>query len=164
MYPPAIHLCCCLYLQMADACEDVMDDNTDTLSSQSQAVGDIEDMGGRTQLPTGPRVAVSHKRKRDQAGLDSQTDSQTSDLSQNWREVLGPPPPLGDTKVCSCLCVCVCACARVSVRVRKCVCLSVCPLSVSLFFSFFYLSVCLCFRDKRNVQNCTQVLSRAIFR
>lgn len=103
----ATHLCCCLYLQMADICEDLIDDNTDIPSSQSQAVGDIEDMGGRTQLPTGPRVAVSHKRKRDQAGLDSQTDSQSSDLSQNWREVLGPPPPLGDTKVCRCLCVCM---------------------------------------------------------
>lgn len=90
---------------MADICEDLIDDNTDIPSSQSQAVGDIEDMGGRTQLPTGPRVAVSHKRKRDQAGLDSQTDSQSSDLSQNWREVLGPPPPLGDTKVCRCLCM-----------------------------------------------------------
>ncbi|XP_070201892.1 DNA polymerase epsilon catalytic subunit A-like [Littorina saxatilis] len=85
-------------INVAEACEDGADDTTDTPSSQTPAVRDIEDTGGRTQLPTGPRVAVSLKRKRDQAGLDSQGGSQNSDLSQTWREALGPPPPMGTTK------------------------------------------------------------------
>ncbi|KAL8598378.1 hypothetical protein ACOMHN_032655 [Nucella lapillus] len=89
---------------MADACaeDDVNNDNTDPPpSSQSQTIRDIEDTGGRSssmRAPNMPRASVSTKRTREQAGLDSQGDSQGSDLSQNWREALGPPPPIGNTK------------------------------------------------------------------
>ena len=64
--------------------------------TNTDSVPDIEDSAGQSQtLPTGPRVNL--KRKRDQAGIDSQ--SQGSDLSQNWRDALGPAPPMGKTKV-----------------------------------------------------------------
>ncbi|XP_076438241.1 DNA polymerase epsilon catalytic subunit A-like [Babylonia areolata] len=85
---------------MSEACTEDADTDANSAPSQSQSIADIEDTGGRGSMapPSVPRVAVSQKRKRDQAGLDSQTDSQGSDLSQNWREVLGPPPPMGTTK------------------------------------------------------------------
>lgn len=53
---------------------------------------DIEDTG-RTIRPIVPNRPVTHKRKR--------TNSPSFDenqLSQHWRDVLGPPPPLGKTK------------------------------------------------------------------
>jgi DNA polymerase epsilon subunit 1 len=80
--------------------EDGDNDNDRENSDQpSQSVVDIEDSAGRAQSQTtGPRATVSLKRKRDQAGLDSQ-GTQGSDLSQNWRDALGPPPPMGKTKV-----------------------------------------------------------------
>jgi hypothetical protein len=82
---------------MSEADDNVNDqENSD---QPSQSVVDIEDSAGRAQSQTtGPRATVSLKRKRDQAGLDSQ-GTQGSDLSQNWRDALGPPPPMGKTKV-----------------------------------------------------------------
>lgn len=57
---------------------------------------DIEDFGVGKRLQ--PAVPISTKRKRIPAGEESQGDSQDVALTQSWREVLGPPPPLGTTK------------------------------------------------------------------
>ena len=53
---------------------------------------DIEDMGGSTggSLRGRPIVSVAGKRK---------LDSAQGDMTQSWRDVLGPPPPMGKTRV-----------------------------------------------------------------
>lgn len=60
-------------------------------------MGDIEDIGG-VKIPQ-PLVPITNKRKRIPAAEESQQLSQDLELSQSWREILGPPPPLGTTKV-----------------------------------------------------------------
>lgn len=60
-------------------------------------VGDIEDFGA-VKIPQ-PLVPIANKRKRIPAAEESQQLSQDLELSQSWREILGPPPPLGTTKV-----------------------------------------------------------------
>lgn len=60
-------------------------------------VSDIEDFGA-VKIPL-PLVPIANKRKRIPAAEESQELSQDLELSQSWREILGPPPPLGTTKV-----------------------------------------------------------------
>jgi len=64
---------------------------------------DIEDIAGRQDHGgTGGRPVVSvTKRKRFPSGTTSSPAQST--LTHNWRDVLGPPPSLGNTKVCSSL-------------------------------------------------------------
>ena len=65
------------------------------------SVVDIEDMGSSPRVGT-KKSAVSNKRKRtSNDNSQSQEDSQLDD-SQGWREALGRPPPIGETKV-SCI-------------------------------------------------------------
>ena len=65
--------------------------------TQPAPVPDLEDLGSTPNK--GSRVAVSNKRKRVSGeGFQSQDDSQT-DVSQSWRDALGPPPPMGNTRV-----------------------------------------------------------------
>ncbi|OWK53601.1 DNA polymerase epsilon catalytic subunit A [Lonchura striata] len=59
-------------------------------------VNDIEDFGA-VKIPL-PLVPIANKRKRIPAAEESQELSQDLELSQSWREILGPPPPLGTTK------------------------------------------------------------------
>ncbi|RLV97718.1 hypothetical protein DV515_00011497 [Chloebia gouldiae] len=59
-------------------------------------VSDIEDFGV-VKMPL-PLVPIANKRKRIPAAEESQELSQDLELSQSWREILGPPPPLGTTK------------------------------------------------------------------
>ncbi|NXP78258.1 DPOE1 polymerase, partial [Ramphastos sulfuratus] len=62
----------------------------------SSQPGDIEDFGAaKPQLAA---VPIANKRKRLPAAEESQQVSQDLELSQSWREILGPPPPLGTTK------------------------------------------------------------------
>jgi len=63
----------------------------------SSQIGDIEDFGAAKTLR--PSLPVANKRKRVPAAEESQQMSQYLELSQSWREILGPPPPLGTTKV-----------------------------------------------------------------
>lgn len=63
----------------------------------SSQIGDIEDFGASKNLQ--PLVPIANKRKRVPATEESQQMSQYLELSQSWREILGPPPPLGTTKV-----------------------------------------------------------------
>ncbi|KAL6465246.1 hypothetical protein MHYP_G00253790 [Metynnis hypsauchen] len=58
---------------------------------------DIEDFGV-PQRPLQPAILISTKRKRASHGEDSQTESQELELTQSWREILGPPPPRGTTR------------------------------------------------------------------
>ncbi|XP_036454918.1 DNA polymerase epsilon catalytic subunit A [Colossoma macropomum] len=58
---------------------------------------DIEDFGV-PQRPLQPAILISTKRKRASQGEDSQTESQELELTQSWREILGPPPPRGTTR------------------------------------------------------------------
>jgi hypothetical protein len=66
---------------------------------------DIEDTAGRSQEHGGtggrPLVSVT-KRKRMPSG-STNIHTQSTTLTQSWRDVLGPPPPLGSTKVCKSL-------------------------------------------------------------
>ena len=66
-------------------------------------VADIEDIGSRTKAGLG--MAVSNKRKRGGVSSDfSQSqDSQGDEVYKTWREILGAPPPIGFTKVCTVL-------------------------------------------------------------
>ncbi|XP_057689041.1 DNA polymerase epsilon catalytic subunit A-like isoform X1 [Corythoichthys intestinalis] len=60
-------------------------------------VPDMEDFG-MTAKPLQPAIPISTKRKRTSQGEDSQVESQDIELTQSWREVLGPPPAMGKTK------------------------------------------------------------------
>ncbi|ESO90687.1 hypothetical protein LOTGIDRAFT_217825 [Lottia gigantea] len=71
------------------------------IPSSQNGVKDIEDIGNKGHNGNKNGMAISHKRKRIQSGNDSMdlTDStQNTQQSQNWREALGPPPPMGKTK------------------------------------------------------------------
>ncbi|KYO36959.1 DNA polymerase epsilon catalytic subunit A [Alligator mississippiensis] len=59
-------------------------------------VADMEDFG--TIKPLQPLMPIASKRKRISAAVESQQASQNLELTQSWREILGPPPPLGTTK------------------------------------------------------------------
>ncbi|XP_003226860.2 DNA polymerase epsilon catalytic subunit A [Anolis carolinensis] len=59
-------------------------------------VTDIEDFGVSRPLQKG--VPVSSKRKRIPTAEESQPQSQNLELTLSWREILGPPPPIGTTK------------------------------------------------------------------
>ena len=59
---------------------------------------DIEDFG-MPPRPLQPAILISTKRKRVSQGEDSQVESQDVELTQSWREILGPPPPSGKTRV-----------------------------------------------------------------
>ncbi|CAB1321597.1 unnamed protein product [Coregonus sp. 'balchen'] len=59
---------------------------------------DIEDFGMPAR-PLQPAILISTKRKRVSQGEDSQAvESQEMELTQSWREILGPPPPMGETQ------------------------------------------------------------------
>uniref|UniRef100_A0A8C3L7G5 DNA polymerase epsilon catalytic subunit n=1 Tax=Chrysolophus pictus TaxID=9089 RepID=A0A8C3L7G5_CHRPC len=62
----------------------------------SSQVGDIEDFGAAKRLQ--PSVPIANKRKRVPTAEESQEMSQSLELSQSWREILGPPPSMGTTK------------------------------------------------------------------
>ncbi|XP_069475427.1 DNA polymerase epsilon catalytic subunit A isoform X1 [Ambystoma mexicanum] len=68
---------------------------TAAASSQSSQVADMEDFGVAKRIQ--PAIPISTKRKRASAG-ESQLETQDMELTQSWREILGPPPPTGDTK------------------------------------------------------------------
>lgn len=63
----------------------------------SSQVGDIEDFGAAKSLH--PSIPIANKRKRVPTAEESQQMSQSLELSQSWREILGPPPSMGTTKV-----------------------------------------------------------------
>uniref|UniRef100_A0A3P9H1R7 DNA polymerase epsilon catalytic subunit n=1 Tax=Oryzias latipes TaxID=8090 RepID=A0A3P9H1R7_ORYLA len=65
------------------------------LDTDQQA--DIEDFGVPAR-PLQPAILISTKRKRASQGVDSQVESQDVELTQSWREILGPPPPMGTTR------------------------------------------------------------------
>nr|XP_040050680.1 LOW QUALITY PROTEIN: DNA polymerase epsilon catalytic subunit A [Gasterosteus aculeatus aculeatus] len=58
---------------------------------------DIEDFGMPAR-PLQPAILITTKRKRASQGEDSQVESQDVELTQSWREILGPPPTLGKTQ------------------------------------------------------------------
>lgn len=59
---------------------------------------DIEDFG-KPPAPLQPAVLISTKRGRPSQGAEeSQAESQELHLTQSWREILGPPPPKGQSK------------------------------------------------------------------
>lgn len=71
--------------------------NQPPVGTPSSQISDIEDFGApKTHQPP---VPITNKRKRVSAAEESQQTSQDLELSQSWREILGPPPPLGTTKV-----------------------------------------------------------------
>lgn len=61
-------------------------------------LADMEDFGTPARRLQ-PAVAMSTKRKRSSQGGDGQVESQDVELTQSWREILGPPPPMGKTRV-----------------------------------------------------------------
>nr|CAD7258615.1 unnamed protein product [Timema shepardi] len=72
------------------------DSEGDMFESQQGVMCDIEDMrqSENARTEAGPVIHTT-KRKR---GTPERTESQSSMLTQSWREVLGPPPSLGTTK------------------------------------------------------------------
>jgi hypothetical protein len=79
---------------------------TDLFATQSRPRAeqiDIEDIASKPQEHRGTvgRPVVT-KRKRMPSGTTSSL-TQSTTLTQSWREALGPPPPLGNTKVCNSL-------------------------------------------------------------
>uniref|UniRef100_A0A8C0HBU2 DNA polymerase epsilon catalytic subunit n=1 Tax=Chelonoidis abingdonii TaxID=106734 RepID=A0A8C0HBU2_CHEAB len=59
-------------------------------------IADMEDFGAAK--PVQPSVPIASKRKRVPVAGESQEMSQNLELTQSWREILGPPPPTGTTK------------------------------------------------------------------
>ncbi|KAG7263406.1 hypothetical protein CRUP_007412, partial [Coryphaenoides rupestris] len=59
---------------------------------------DMEDFG-QPPRPLQPAVLISTKRKRVSQGQESQVESQDTELTQSWREILGAPPPRGTTQL-----------------------------------------------------------------
>lgn len=75
----------------------VVSDDCDTVEDEqsSEDTPDIEDIGAKaTSYPIGRPVVTTHKRKR----VPSLSE-ENEELKKSWREALGPPPPLGKTKV-----------------------------------------------------------------
>ncbi|MFT7808498.1 DNA polymerase epsilon catalytic subunit A isoform X1 [Arapaima gigas] len=65
--------------------------------SESKEMPDMEDFGMQ-RPPLQPAILISTKRKRASQVGESQVESQELELTQSWREILGPPPPTGKTK------------------------------------------------------------------
>ncbi|XP_076350234.1 DNA polymerase epsilon catalytic subunit 1 isoform X2 [Tachypleus tridentatus] len=67
-------------------------------SQDNHSVLDIEDIG-KKQLPTSgtPRLIVMATKRKRTNSVSLQVEAE-SDLIQSWREKLGPPPPLGNTR------------------------------------------------------------------
>ncbi|GCB67401.1 hypothetical protein scyTo_0010241, partial [Scyliorhinus torazame] len=63
---------------------------------QQSEIGDLEDFGV-SKCRVQPIIPISTKRRRGM-NEESQEVSQDLELTQSWREILGPPPPLGATK------------------------------------------------------------------
>lgn len=77
----------------------VVSDDYETVEDEQSGedAADIEDIGGKaTTYPIGRPVVTTHKRKRIPSLSE---DKQNEELKKSWREALGPPPPLGKTKV-----------------------------------------------------------------
>ncbi|KAA0716868.1 DNA polymerase epsilon catalytic subunit A [Triplophysa tibetana] len=70
------------------------------VAQQTLGAGDTPDMEdfGVPQRPLQPAILISTKRKRISQGEDSQTESQDQELTQSWREILGPPPAIGSSR------------------------------------------------------------------
>jgi len=73
--------------------EEEVDDVPPGQACSEDMFADIEDMAGKAQqtVPGRTPLVTTNKRKR--------APTPERDLSQSWREVLGPPPPMGTTKV-----------------------------------------------------------------
>ena len=59
---------------------------------------DIEDFG-MPPRPLQPAILISTKRKRASQAEESQVESQDVELTQSWREILGAPPAVGNSRV-----------------------------------------------------------------
>ena len=69
------------------------DNSEDLFSPTPSANVDIEDIAGGSSSATGGNaIATSNKRKRSEGTNDDE-------MSKSWRDILGPPPPMGTTKV-----------------------------------------------------------------
>nr|CAD7454366.1 unnamed protein product [Timema tahoe] len=73
------------------------DSEGDMFASQQGAMCDIEDLRRQSENAGTEAGPVIHTTKR-KRGAPERTESQSSMLTQSWREVLGPPPSLGTTK------------------------------------------------------------------
>lgn len=62
-------------------------------TSTSKDAADIEDFGKRKSPSLNRPIVNVNKRKR------SEDEFSEEDLNKTWREVLGKPPPYGNTKV-----------------------------------------------------------------
>lgn len=58
---------------------------------------DIEDFG-MPPRPLQPAILISTKRKRASQAEESQVESQDVELTQSWREILGAPPAVGNSR------------------------------------------------------------------
>nr|XP_033811806.1 DNA polymerase epsilon catalytic subunit A [Geotrypetes seraphini] len=63
---------------------------------QPSQLADMEDFGVAKRLH--PTVPISSKRKRVPLAEENQQETQDMELTQSWREILGPLPPIGITK------------------------------------------------------------------
>ncbi|XP_048448853.1 DNA polymerase epsilon catalytic subunit A-like, partial [Rhincodon typus] len=70
--------------------------NQQLVKDQQSEIGDLEDFGASKHRAQ-PVIPISTKRTRGM-NEESQEPSQDMELTQSWREILGPPPPLGTTK------------------------------------------------------------------
>ncbi|XP_029426854.1 DNA polymerase epsilon catalytic subunit A isoform X2 [Rhinatrema bivittatum] len=70
--------------------------NQPTTDLQPSQVADMEDFGVTKRLHTA--IPISSKRKWVLLAEENQQESQDLELTQSWREILGPPPPIGITK------------------------------------------------------------------
>uniref|UniRef100_A0A8C4T9X8 DNA polymerase epsilon catalytic subunit n=1 Tax=Erpetoichthys calabaricus TaxID=27687 RepID=A0A8C4T9X8_ERPCA len=65
--------------------------------SENGDVPDMEDLVKKRGILK-PAIPITTKRKRVEFADESQTETQELALTQSWREILGPPPPTGNTR------------------------------------------------------------------
>ena len=70
-------------------------------------VRDIEDFGtpGKPQGSETMRALATKRKRTDNDGGRKSDGKEDMDLTRSWQEILGPPPPLGNSRVRHCLSV-----------------------------------------------------------
>ncbi|CAH1796227.1 unnamed protein product [Owenia fusiformis] len=88
----------------APAAKDMTDSSGQQYNEEENSSNamDIEDIGGTNSAKSKELVAISNKRKRQVSAFDDESQKdfgrKDSDLTRSWREILGPPPPMGKTQ------------------------------------------------------------------
>lgn len=82
-------------IEEVDEQDDSDDEDRDKENMDDMDIADIEDIGSGARPDRGPRHPVAHKRKRTTSNPDNVA---AEPEARTWREALGPPPVIGDSR------------------------------------------------------------------